>query len=92
MRGLWRIARVAGIDIYTHIILNLIPAFPLDGGRILQALLAMFLPYVRATHIARVIGPSATLLLLLSALHISSVELFLMGSFVIMVGLPAWVR
>jgi Zn-dependent protease len=47
--------RLATVNIML-VVFNLIPAFPMDGGRILRALLAMIMPYARATQIAAWIG------------------------------------
>ncbi len=63
-------------------IFNLLPAFPMDGGRILRAVLAMFMGFSRATRIATGVGQMLALALGLFAIFNGQILLALVAAFV----------
>jgi Zn-dependent protease/CBS domain-containing protein len=61
---------------------NLLPAFPLDGGRIFRSLLAMRLNYVQATNIASLVGRGFALLLGLYGLYNGGIFMIFIAIFI----------
>jgi Zn-dependent protease/CBS domain-containing protein len=49
------LVRLAGVNVFL-VLFNMIPAFPMDGGRVLRAALASRMSWARATQIAASIG------------------------------------
>jgi Zn-dependent protease/predicted transcriptional regulator len=64
------------------IVFNMIPAFPMDGGRVLRALLSMKLPRPRATRIAASIGKAFAVLMALTGIYLHEYLLVFTGAFV----------
>ncbi len=73
-------ARLAAANIFL-VVFNLIPAFPMDGGRVLRALLAMRMPHTDATRIAARIGQGAAFLFALAGLFTNPM-LIVIGLFI----------
>lgn len=63
-------------------IFNLIPAFPLDGGRVFRALIAIFTGYPRATRLASAIGQLIAIILGIYGVIIGNFTLVLVAVFI----------
>lgn len=72
--GSWDMTSLVGMLFYVNVVMvlfNLIPAFPMDGGRMLRAFLAMKVSYLRATVLASWIGQVLAVGMVVSGLRIN---------------------
>jgi Zn-dependent protease len=65
---------------------NLLPAFPMDGGRVLRAVLAIFVPRVQATAAAAHVGTVFAALFFVAGLLTANVFLMILAWFVFITG------
>lgn len=63
-------------------VFNMLPAFPMDGGRVLRALLSMRLSRYRATQIAAYVGQAIAVLLVMYGVYTYSFITAFIGIFV----------
>jgi Zn-dependent protease/predicted transcriptional regulator len=77
------LGRLIGVNIML-VVFNMIPAFPMDGGRVLRALLAMKMPYARATNLAATIGQGFAFLIGFAGLLTGQLLLIVLGVFLYM--------
>jgi Zn-dependent protease len=81
--------RFVGLVFWANLFLcgfNLLPAFPMDGGRVLRALLALRVPRVRATELAVYVGTAVAVGMFVTGAALGEIPLMLVAVFVWFVG------
>jgi Zn-dependent protease len=68
------------------VVFNLLPAFPMDGGRVLRALLSIPLGRLRATEVAAGLGAGLAVVFFVGGVLSGRFLLILVGAFVYLVG------
>jgi Zn-dependent protease len=85
MTGVWLLAVVGWINL-TIALFNLIPALPMDGGRILRAALTRKMDFVRATDVSVTIARGFAIALAAFGLYAGAYQLLLLAPFLWVLG------
>jgi Zn-dependent protease len=72
------------------VVFNMIPAFPMDGGRVLRSILAMRMDRVKATKIAFIIAQVAALFMFVYGIYASQYVLCFIAIFVVITSRTEW--
>ncbi len=75
------VAQLAFVNAFL-VVFNMIPAFPMDGGRVLRAILALWLDYGKATNIAANVGKIFAVLLGIASFTLGAPFLVFIAIFV----------
>lgn len=72
------------------VVFNMIPAFPMDGGRVLRSILAMKMDRVKATRIAYIVAQVAAVLMFLYAIYCEQYIMCFIAIFVVFTSRMEW--